>query len=147
MENYLDIFRKELKNRNYAYKTIKAYTRFVKNFLEFSEKTDLEPEARVREFVHKQNGQEQRRLAYSAIIATLYSSGLRVSEVVKLKVKDIDIDKLLMTVRRSKQHKDRITIISEKLVPLYKPLIKDRKPNEYLFTTISGKKYSTRTQN
>jgi integrase/recombinase XerD len=50
-----------------------------------------------------------------------------------------------LTVRKSKQNRDRITIISEKLVPLYQSLAKDRKANDYLFTTIQGKKYTVRT--
>ena len=50
-----------------------------------------------------------------------------------------------MTIRKSKQNKERITIISKKCIPLYQSLMKNREANNYLFTTIQGKKYTVRT--
>jgi integrase/recombinase XerD len=194
MKNLLDTFKIELKNHNYALRTIKIYTLYIKHFLDFAEHSGFQPDERIKLFIYQRKSSEQRRLAYAsinlfyklvikkecpyqlnkirrinrlpavlsnpeictilsnikkrkhyAIIATLYSGGLRVSEVVNLKVKDLDFQNLLLTVRKSKQNKDRITIISEKLVPLYQSLIKDLKASNYLFTTIQGKKYTVRT--
>ncbi|MBN1696682.1 MAG: tyrosine-type recombinase/integrase [Spirochaetales bacterium] len=194
MKNMLDTFKIELKNRNYAPRTIKLYCRYIKHFLEFATGNKLKPEERIKNFLFQQKSHEQRRLAYSsikifyklvikkdcpynldkirrikrlpvvlanteiceilaniknhkhyAIIATLYSSGLRVSEVVNIKVKDLDLQNLMLSIRRSKQNKDRITIISEKLVDSYQSLVKNRKANDYLFTTNKGKKYTVRT--
>lgn len=42
----------------------------------------------------------------------VYSSGLRVGEVVRLKVKDIDEDKMLLDVVQGKWRKDRYTFLS-----------------------------------
>jgi integrase/recombinase XerD len=79
------------------------------------------------------------------MIALLYASGLRVSEVVALKVKDIDLEALTIHVRNSKHHKDRITVISPKLKNDLNTLIKGRKPEEYIFISMHNKKYSIRT--
>lgn len=52
---------------------------------------------------------------HKLIIALSYSSGLRVSDVINLKVKDFDIENLTIHIKSSKWDKDRITIFSEKI--------------------------------
>jgi len=46
----------------------------------------------------------------------LYGSGLRVSECVRLRVKDIDLNQLQITVRSGKGRKDRYTVLPASLV-------------------------------
>lgn len=48
------------------------------------------------------------------IIELLYGSGLRVSECLRLRVQDIDIEQASLTVRDGKGHKDRQIILSHK---------------------------------
>ena len=51
-----------------------------------------------------------------------------------------------ITVRRSKNRKDRVTILSEKLVPVLEIMMDGgRVAKEYLFMSERGKKYSIRT--
>lgn len=50
----------------------------------------------------------------------LYASGLRITEAVRLRVQDIDFDYKQITVRDGKGKKDRVTPLSQKLVPLLK---------------------------
>ena len=50
------------------------------------------------------------------IVQILYGSGLRVSECLRLRVQDIDLDKKSLTVRNGKGNKDRQTILSKRLV-------------------------------
>lgn len=53
----------------------------------------------------------------------LYGSGLRLMECVRLRVKDVDMEKRQITVREGKGNKDRITLLPEKLIePLKKHL-------------------------
>ncbi len=49
---------------------------------------------------------------YAVIASLLYGSGLRVSEALRLRVKDIDLHNQTLTVRQSKGNKDRVTILS-----------------------------------
>ncbi|EGM70790.1 integron integrase IntI2 [Shewanella sp. HN-41] len=62
------------------------------------------------------------------VIELLYGSGLRVSECLRLRVQDIDIERASLTVRDGKGHKDRQTILShrcaEKLTPYIEKAIK-----------------------
>jgi integron integrase len=53
------------------------------------------------------------------LLAVTYGAGLRVSETVRLRVKDLDFDQLLVFVRGGKGDKDRSTLLSAKIV---KPL-------------------------
>lgn len=79
------------------------------------------------------------------MIAMLYGSGLRVSEIVNLRVTDIDLINNIIFIKDAKGHKDRITILSDKLVPNLKFLLKDKDASSFLFQTNKNKKYSIRT--
>ena len=58
---------------------------------------------------------------YKAAFATAYGAGLRVSEVVALKVGDIDSERMLLRVERGKGGKDRHAILSPQLLELLRP--------------------------
>ena len=49
------------------------------------------------------------------LLALAYGAGLRVSEVVNMRVRDIDFGRNLIMVREGKGGKDRITLLPEKL--------------------------------
>ncbi len=55
---------------------------------------------------------------YKAAFATAYGAGLRVSEVVALKVGDIDSERMLLRVERGKGGKDRHAMLSPQLLKL-----------------------------
>jgi len=46
----------------------------------------------------------------------MYGSGLRLTELLRLRVKDVDLERLRVTVRAGKGDKDRMTVLPEKLV-------------------------------
>ncbi|WP_319559752.1 tyrosine-type recombinase/integrase [Marispirochaeta sp.] len=82
---------------------------------------------------------------HRAMIAIMYGSGLRISEVVNLKVGDINLTRNRIHIRQSKNLKDRIVVLSPLLADYLQLLSADRDAKELLFLTQSGKKYSTRT--
>jgi integrase/recombinase XerD len=82
---------------------------------------------------------------HHVMISLLYASGLRISEVAALKMGDIDVSRLSIHVRDSKQNKDRLTVVSDSLVPVLDGFIHDTKPRDCLFCTVSNTKYQTRT--
>src|SRR5262249_59369055 len=55
---------------------------------------------------------------YKAACATAYGAGLRVSEVVALKVGDIDSERMLLRVERGKGRKNRHAMLSPQLLEL-----------------------------
>ncbi len=70
------------------------------------------------------------------IIKFLYSSGLRVSELCNLKVSDLELNQGIGWVRHGKGAKDRIIILSEKLI---KDLKKYNPKSEFLFPGKNGR--------
>ena len=72
------------------------------------------------------------------IIALMYSAGLRVGEVVKLKAGDLDFIRNMGWVRQGKGNKDRPFIIADKLKVILKNHIKHLYPHSYLFTGQKG---------
>ena len=71
---------------------------------------------------------------HNFLICLMYSAGLRVSETVKIRMRDFDLDRNLIMVRCGKGAKDRSTLLSEKLVPILKKQMTLKKPTDYLFT-------------
>jgi integrase/recombinase XerD len=69
------------------------------------------------------------------MIMTLYSSGMRVSELVKLKWKDLELEQKIAWVRAGKGNKDRMIILSELLV---KKLSQLERETEYIFPGKNG---------
>lgn len=69
------------------------------------------------------------------MLMTLYSSGLRVSELVKLKWKDLELEQKIAWVRAGKGSKDRMVILSDALVR--KLTVLDRE-SEYIFPGRDG---------
>jgi len=78
------------------------------------------------------------------MLQLIYSSGLRVSEIVNLRVRDIQLYSLTLFVRGGKGHKDRITIFSYKIKAQLSRQMGGKLPAEFLFITQRGTKYTTR---
>lgn len=72
-------------------------------------------------------------LKHKAIIMLGYSCSLRVSEVVNLKIEDIDSNRMLINIRNAKGRKDRIVILSPLLLETLRSYFKVFKPSIYLF--------------
>lgn len=80
---------------------------------------------------------------HQLMICLLYSSGLRVSELINLKVKDLELDKNYGYVRNGKGGKDRLMTLSRNLIPAIRKLIVNERLEEkdYLFKSNRGRKY------
>ena len=73
------------------------------------------------------------RLKQRILLCLIYSAGLRVSEVCKLKISDIDFDRMQIHVRLSKNNKSRYVVLSHYIAQGLKQYIKGAKPKVYLF--------------
>jgi integrase/recombinase XerD len=89
--------------------------------------TVLSPEEIVRFF------QAARSLKHRALFQTMYAGGLRVSEVINLEVKDIDSQRKVLHIRSGKGQKDRVVMLSEKLLPVLRAYWKTYRPTAKLF--------------
>ncbi len=81
-------------------------------------------------------------LKHQAIISTIYSAGLRRSEVVRLKPEHIDSDRMLIKICGGKGKKDRYTLLSQKLLVLLREYFREYKPGVWLFEGQTGGMYS-----
>jgi integrase/recombinase XerD len=67
------------------------------------------------------------------MLATLYGTGLRVSEVTNLKVEDLDRSRKVIRVRRGKGHKDRQVMLAEPLREVLIAYWRWKRPTDWLF--------------
>ncbi len=85
---------------------------------------------------------QPKNLKHRAILWTIYSAGLRISEVVNLRIDDIHSDEGYIFVKNSKGKRDRKTILSPYLVDLLREYYLKYKPSYWLFEGQTGGKYS-----
>lgn len=82
-------------------------------------------------------------LKHKAALSTIYSAGLRVSELIALQISDIDSQRKLIRVHHGKGRKDRYVKLSESLLYLLRRYYLEYRPKKYLFEGQRGLKYST----
>jgi len=70
---------------------------------------------------------------YKAALSAAYGAGLRVSEVVALKLSDIDSERLLLRIEQGKGRKDRFAMLSPKLLELLRDWYRIARPAVWLF--------------
>ena len=70
---------------------------------------------------------------YKAALSAAYAAGLRVSEVVALKVSDIDSERLLLRIEQGKGRKDRFAMLSPRLLELLRDWYRIARPAVWLF--------------
>lgn len=85
---------------------------------------------------------EIENIKHKCIVSTLYSSGLRVGELLNLKISDIDSDRMLIKVVQAKGNRDRYTLLSNSLLVNLRSYFKEYRPKEYLFEGQKGGKYT-----
>jgi len=134
---------------NGAYSAFKLYfekilcRRFFANIPRAKSAKKL-PETLTKDEVKKILGTIQ-NVKHKLLLGLMYSSGLRVSEVVNCKVKDLDFESKLMRVRLAKGAKDRTTILSEKVCAVLQKYVKNKNADNYVFESDRGGKLTERT--
>ena len=124
-----------------AYSAIKLYCSYIQNqnieFKNFPRPKTVKPlpkvlsEEDVTKILNSVTNQKHRTILY-----VVYSSGLRVSEVVSLKVSDIDSNRMTIFIKDSKGNKDRYTILAEETLNELRSYYKLYRPKDWLFPGI-----------
>lgn len=86
-------------------------------------------------------------LKHRCMLFFLYSAGLRISELLKLKRGDIDAQRGLIYVRGGKGKKDRVTLLSRVALTYMEEYCKEYAPKTWLFEGPGGGPYSSRSVN
>ena len=151
VEEYLEVV---FIKRKYAISTQRQFTSALKLFIVFCPKTminDLEL-ARPKRSKKLPNVlapedivtilQVTKNLKHRAIIALLYSSGLRVGEVTALELSHIDIVRNQLKVVSGKGRKDRFVVLAQTFLPLLNNYLITYKPHFYFIEGPNKKRYS-----
>jgi site-specific recombinase XerD len=88
---------------------------------------------------------QTQNLKHRALLMASYSAGLRVSELVNLKIRDVDSKRMMIYIRGAKGKKDRLVPLSKRLLETLRQYVSTYKPKEYLFEGEGGALYSTRS--
>jgi integrase/recombinase XerD len=83
-----------------------------------------------------------KNLKHKAMLTLLYSAGLRMGELLNLKIRDVDSKTMRIWVREGKGVKDRMTILSPLMLQLLRNYFRKYRPAKYLFESPSGEQYS-----
>ncbi len=84
-------------------------------------------------------------IKHHTAISLMYATGMRVSEVCGVKVRDIDILSRSIHIKNAKGQKDRIVIVPPSLCGIIEQMISKSSPNDHLFISAQGGGLSTRT--
>ncbi len=96
----------------------------------------------IDEKLIKERLQNITNLKHKTILTLTYSVGLRVSEIVNLKIVDIDSKRMLIHIKNAKGNKDRIVPLSTHVLELLRKYWINYKPKIYLFNGQNSLKYS-----
>ncbi len=81
-------------------------------------------------------------LKHKTILYLLYSTGVRLQELLNLKVEDVSFENKVIIVKNGKGGKDRIVVLSDKVKSLLSDYYKKFQPIKYLLEGVNGAQYS-----
>jgi len=83
-----------------------------------------------------------RNLKHRAVLALIYSSGLRIGELLNLRLCDLDVDRRQVHVKQAKGRKDRNVVMAESIIPLLFNYLNTYKPEVYFVEGVNKNTYS-----
>lgn len=155
-ERYIKQFLLKKQENDYSSQTINLYLNAIKFYyhqvLRMHRKIDIHFAKRSKKLPIVLSRDEIARLIemisnrkHRLLIALAYGAGLRISEVVNLKVADVNLAELTLHIKEAKGRKDRISLISEKIHEPLKAWILYKVSDEYVFESQRGGRLSVRT--
>lgn len=142
-----------LKSSKYKAQSLYALRKFYTCVLKMPTHLQAVPVPKQEKFIpNTLNTQEVQRiiaaipnLKHRAIIQTIYTCGLRISEATAIKITDIDGERKQLHIRQSKGAKDRIVPIPEQTLTMLRYYYREYKPTTYLFAGQIHSRYSERS--
>ncbi len=81
-------------------------------------------------------------IKHKTILALIYSSGLRISELLNLKIEDLKINRRQIHIKNAKGRKDRLVVLAESTLPLLHNYLSIYTPKIYLIEGLNNNQYS-----
>lgn len=154
LNNYLISYKySSISQQNQIINSLKLFYRLVLNksniHLDKIERPKFEkhlPQVIDKEFLLNKIS-EIKNIKHKTIISLAYSVGLRVSEIIDLKINDIDSKRMIINIYQGKGKKDRIVPLSIYMLNQLRLYWKEYKPTEYLFNGQNSLQYSSKSCN
>jgi integrase/recombinase XerD len=86
--------------------------------------------------------QQIENLKHKAVLSLIYSAGLRIGELINLKINDIDTTRSQIRIIQAKGKKDRVSLLSPSILKMLREYYKEYHPKVWLFEGQSGCQYS-----
>jgi site-specific recombinase XerD len=136
-------------SRNLFLNAIKFYYR---NVLKNNQKIEIQSAKKPKSLPTILSRSEVTRILESTkntkhklLLSLSYGAGLRVNEVVSLKVQDLDFEELTEHIKQAKGQKDRISVMPESLIDSLKNMVAGKEGTHIVFASERGGKLTTRT--
>ena len=81
-------------------------------------------------------------IKHRTMLMLIYSAGLRRSEMLGLRIGDVDFNRSVVFIRNAKGHKDRQSVLAQNMVPMLQQYLKEFAPGFWLFEGRAGERYS-----
>jgi site-specific recombinase XerD len=81
-------------------------------------------------------------IKHRSMLMLIYSAGLRRSEMINLRIGDVDFNRSVVFIRSAKGHKDRQSVLAQNMVPMLQQYLKEFAPGFWLFEGRAGERYS-----
>ncbi len=143
--------------QNQIYSALKLFSRYVLNIKRIDNIILKRPkkEKKLPRIIQKKKLLDSifaiKNLKHKAILSLAYSTGLRVSEVINLKIRDVDSKRMLLHINQAKGRKDRTVPLSEGLLQILRDYAKEYCPNatpdDYVFSGQFSDQYSATSCN
>ena len=144
------------KDKGLSSQTINLYLNAIKFFyreiLKLPQKIDLKFAKRSKKLPIVLSRNEIEKIINSIsnkkhklLISFSYGAGLRVSEAINMRIKDVNIDELTIHIKGAKGNKDRITIFPETIKSDIINITNNKDKNDYVFASERGGKLTERT--
>ena len=140
--------------RNYSISTQRQFISAVKLFIVFYPYTSIDNLALTRPKKSKKLPtvlspeemiaiiQYTRNIKHRAILTLIYSAGLRIGELLHLKLNDFNLNRKQLHIKSGKGRKDRYVTLADSFIPLLKNYLITYNPNSYFVEGPEGKPYS-----
>lgn len=144
---------------NYSINTQRQLISAIKLFYENTKHHSMEVEALIRPrksrkiptILEKSEIQlmieSTANLKHRTIISALYATGMRVSELLNLRMEDIHSEDMYISIRNAKGRKDRNIPLSDQLIKILRRYYKMYRPVIYMFEGAIGRQYSSSSVN
>lgn len=149
VQDYLDYI---LAERKLAWSTcnvqFSGIKRFYRHVLNRTPKLSIPPRPKERKIFMALSREEVERilaacnnLKHYTLLLTVYSAGLRVSEVVKLQPIHIERSRKMIRIEQGKGRKDRYTVLSDNLLKTLEKYWRSYRPGKWLFASQDKQKH------